>query len=693
MKHLGKRIWILGLAGLAVVLLIAAGVFLCRVRVDEENSPQLTGLEVTSYNEGTEESQFVQVDLIFDREIQIMSDRCDNLRITISGNRVQPDEYIFKAGEDGQTARLVISVDAVTEGILKIEKLKVEGVISEIRDAKKKYAAQDFQIEAVIPSGVTMSTVEEEAGKVVKSVDSVWQIRSIAWIGLLEDGELIPVSETRRLEMLDGRAAVHGHEFLIENEKDIAKNIVETLEHNYGSEYQFSCDGTKVSAEKPGSDVQLDIEIYQYKKINGEIVAEEAEEETHESGLKVKQSEKDREPTPEEEEFLEHLHISGMVSGEITDGSKLYQTLTITGTAMPEEQIYSVRDLEGLVQLSFENENMNQLGLPFQKDGLYGLDFSRFLNLAGADLSRDSLVILFEDKNGEVAEVSYEETEREKKEIFLILASDPETAEKEYGPLSLMVEDQNENLILENVEKVIVAYEGEEEDPGYRYHDHGGYKDSKDTEFTIEIYQKDAVYLGAVESVVITTEEMEEMMRQNPQAVVKNYYGTIGDEEIFPYMGVGGWLDYFEGISLEWLLTEEAGLTSLDGYAELIGRDGEIYTTIDDLSYISAAEKEEEYYILTTDGVKIPGCIPMIATVKNGYPMLPEHDHESDTYIPYNQLNQRLDKEGVITETGVVKNHNGPFTACLGNRTGYYGGNQVETGGDCVLIRVYVSEY
>ncbi|MBO5460992.1 MAG: hypothetical protein J5983_04260 [Ruminococcus sp.] len=701
MKSLGKRGVILGVTCLIVVLVIVIGVLVRQVKVDEEHSPQLTDVEVTSYNEGSEESQFVQVDLIFDREIKLASETCKNLRITISGNRVQEGEYSLQAGENEQTAQLVISVDAITEGILKIEKLKAKGIISEIRSTDSKYAAQDFSVEAIIPSGVILSTVESEEGKVVKNVDSVWNIRSIAWIGLLENGELIPVSETRTLEMLDGRAAVHGHEFLMENEKDIAKAIVETLENNYGTEYQFSCDGTQVTVEKLGSDVQLDLEIYQYKIINGETVqevsmGEEAhEEETneHEDGLKIKQSEINREPTEEEEKFLSCLHISQIASDGITDGSELYQTITITGSAMPEEQIYSVRDLEGLIQLSFQNENMNQLGLPMNKNGLYGLDFSVFLDLCGADLSDEEVMLLLEYEDGKTKEVSYTEATKGDRDLFLSLASDADTAEENYPVLSLLLTEVDKNLALENLKRVTVACEGEEADPEYRYHNYGGYKDSKDTELTIEIYQKGAEYLGVMKSYVFTTEEIEDLMRGNPEAVVRNYYGTIGNEEFFTYMGVGGWLDYFEGISLEWLLSEQAGISSLDGYAELVGRDGEIYSTIEDLTYISKSEEAEEYYILTSDGVKIPGCIPMIATVKNGRPMLPEHDHESETYIAYNKLNERLETEGVVTEIGVVKNHNGPFAACLGNRDGYYGGNQIETGGDCVLIRLYLNEY
>ena len=241
-------------------------------KTDAEYSPRLENINVDSYSEGTEESQYVTVDLIFDRQIAVTDDKCDSLRITIADRRIGDDEYTLEKGDENNTARFKISVRAITEGILRIQPVKEDKSVSEIRSDDKKYAVWNFSAEAMIPSGVTLSTAESGNGKVVKSVDSFWSIRSIAWIGLTENGELIPVSETRPLEMLDGYAAVHGHEFLVENEDDIAENITETLSNNYDSKYSFSCEKNRVTDEKKGSDAKLDIEIYTYKKINGELV-------------------------------------------------------------------------------------------------------------------------------------------------------------------------------------------------------------------------------------------------------------------------------------------------------------------------------------------------------------------------------------------------------------------------------------
>lgn len=242
--------------------------------VDAEKSPHLADIKLTSYSENTEDTQYVQVDMIFDKDIAVVDDKCESLRITIADERIGEDEYTLTSGEDSQTATIKISVNAVTKGVLKIDKLKENQTISEIRSADEKYAAADFSVEAIIPSGVTLSTTESATGHVVKNVDTFWNIRSIAWVGITENGELVPVSETRQLEMLDGYAAVHGHEFLMEDQSDIAASIAEVLKQNYGSEYTVSSQKNTITVDKAGSDVTLDVVIYQYIKINDRLINE-----------------------------------------------------------------------------------------------------------------------------------------------------------------------------------------------------------------------------------------------------------------------------------------------------------------------------------------------------------------------------------------------------------------------------------
>ncbi len=682
-----------------------------KATVKEGESPKLVNVRISSYNEGTETSQYVRAELIFDKDISIASDTAKSLRITIADERIKEDEYTLTMGEDGRTAEFTISVEAITEGILKIGKAEKADVIYDILSADGSFASEDFTVEGIIPSGVILSSVDSQPGKVTKQVDSSWNIRSIAWIGISENGTLIPVSETQKLEMLDGYAAVHGHEFLMEDEDDIAKKMVEVLQNNYGSEYTFSQNGNQVTVEKADSEDTLDIVIYQYLKIDGQRVSQEmngqddenqSSDETvgadseHEQDIKVKMIETDREVTDEEQTFLDRLHTASLGTGNMIDGTDLYTILTITGEAMPEEQIYSVRDLEDLLADSFQNEKMYEFGLPMEQGDYIGLNFSEFLSLCGADLDQKDLTLYMQSSDTTYKSYRMDELEEAGAQLFLALSGPDGALTNESspvsGPMAICVSFNGTEEWVESVMQVRIGTGDVPVDPQYGYHNREPYLDSADKTFTVEVYQEGAQYLGAVKTAQFTTAEMEKMMDENPEAVVTNYYGTIGNEEIFQYMGVGGWLDCFKGLDLCWLLTSQVGLTNFSGRAELVGRDGEMYGTIDDLSYIAQSkEKSSEYYTLTSEGVKIPGAVPMIGFIKNGCPILPEHDHESAAYVAYNRLNQRLEESGISVETGVVKNHNGPFVACLGNRDGYYGGNQIETGGDCVLMRIYVN--
>jgi len=384
-------------------------------------------------------------------------------------------------------------------------------------------------------------------------------------------------------------------------------------------------------------------------------------------------------PSEEEKMLLSHLKTAALTGG-IEDGTELYRTLKITGDGIPEDQIYSVRDLEDLILLHFTNESMYALQLVRVQQGYLGLDLHRFITACGASFSDDGgITIGYENDSRTVL------SEEEYGGLMLALAD-------RSGPIPLSIVDSDGNIMMQQVDSILAGHERQPGDPGYKAHDHEPYLGSQDIEFTVEVYREGEEYLGAVEKKVFTTAQLEELMQSNPEQVREGYYGTIGDSENYKYVGVGGWFDHFEGIDLYWLLTEQAGIRSLSGRAELYDRDGEMYTEISDLAYLTQAEAfSDEYYTLTAEGLEVHGMVPMIGLIKNGAPILADHTHEGLGYIAYNTFNQYLESNGIGTEIGVIKNHNGPFIACLGNRTGFYGGNQVETGNNCVLIKLFIS--
>ncbi len=693
------------------------------VATSEEESPNLIGAAITSYNEGSESEQYVNVELAFDRPIQVSEKSDDSLRITIAKERVAKDEYTLTRGEDETKAELLIPVEAVTTGVLEIEKSEKADVISDITDETGQYGANDFTLEGMIPSGVTLSTLTGGRTAITKLVDTSWDIRSIAWVAITQDGEVIPAKGSDAEEELDGYVALHGHEFLSENPEMIAERLADLLEASYDpNEYAFESSGNSVTMTVLNEVVgEYDIQIYDYLKINGEEVTpliteesassetvsgddadvsdteaadasdEEESEEDEEHSTKSKEPEINREPTAEEQAFIDRLHLSNLPDEEFQDGGELYTTITITGRAMSEEEIYSVSDLEQLMELSFENEAMNEIALPCQvtEDGetYYGIDLVKFLSLCGVDTNADSLYMKVESGDGNTQTVDVRALIDAGASVALVTADDEAPLPADgTGPIALVCGD----TIYGDVSRIILDDTEDPVDPEYHYHNREPWSEDLDLTFSVEVYQSGAEYRGALTTKTYTMEELEQLMRDNPDHVISNYYGIIGNKETYDYIGTGNWLDYFDGIDLKWLLTEEVGLDELSGSAELYNRDLERYSTIDDLDAYFNVEDTSDYYTLTPDGVCIPNAIPCISCSKNGYPILRGHIHEGDGYISYNHMNDQLEERGISTEVGVVKNHNGPFVACLGDLDGAYGGNQVETDSDCSLIKIYL---
>ncbi len=689
-----------------------------KVTTDEDHSPTLIDAEIDSYNEGSLSEQYVSVELAFDQPVRISDKRQDSLRITIAQERVSEDDYTLTQGEDDTKVELLIPVEAVTTGVLEIEKSEKAEAISDLTDETGQYAVNDFTLEGMIPSGITLSTISSTGTNVTKRVETALNIRSIAWVAVTRDGEVIPATGTSAEEELDGYVAFHGHEFLDEDPYSIAGRLTELLEQSYDqNEFAFSDSGNLITLTVLNEDeADYDIQIYDYLKINGiempmhhaeaaaadgdadDDTAEDADADSEDgegSGSVVKEPEIDREPTAEEQAFISRLHIAQIPDEEFPDGSELYTTITITGEAMPEEEIYSVSGLEQLIELSFENEAMNELALPSEVTAnggaCYGMDLIRFLSLCGVDTDADSLYMTLETGNGTAETVDLAALIKAESPVALVFADDAQPLSDDgttglQGPVACVCGD----AAYGNVSRIILGETEEPVDPEYHFHNREPWSEDLDKTFTVEVWQDGAEYLGALNTKTYTTADLEQLMRDYPEHVVRNYYGTIGNKETYASMGTGNWLDYFEGVDLYWLLTEEMGLENVSGRAELYNRDLEQYSEIDDLAAYFAVEDASDYYILTPDGVCIPGTVPMISCCKNGYPILPEHVHDVDGYVRYNHMNDQLEERGISTEVGVVKNHNGPFVACLGNLDGVYGGNQVETDGDCVLFRIYL---
>ncbi len=442
--------------------------------------------------------------------------------------------------------------------------------------------------------------------------------------------------------------------------------------------------------------------------------------------VKSKQMQTDRQETAEDKAFRQGMHrtYEDQKDSPYGTGAYLYQTLTITGDAIGEQQEYAVREVEELADLTIRTNAMHKIGLTAtatyqlqddaqpEKRTLEGLDFVQFLGLCGLQEKTSEPIYLqfYSDGDQEKPALTMtwqalqEAAQNEKQPVLLAFGLDTKPLVKNTdrqgydssagnlgGPLRLIIPQKDKAaLYVNDLRKVVASKNQDAAAPQYIFHNREPFTQSLGAKFTVNVYGQGQT-LTLLKTKTFNTKDMEQLAVAYPQYVYSNYYGPIGDRQSMRSMGLGGWVDYFYGLDLWWLLNQQVGLPSTKGYAELRGRDGQVYTKIEDLAYLQNAQSNPAAYTITTpDGVDIPDAVPMIAFAKNGYPLLPEHDHESSGYHDYNQLNKNLDKQGVRTEVGVIKNHSGPFVACLGNFTGLYGGYQVETAGDCVQIDLYL---
>ena len=354
------------------------------------------------------------------------------------------------------------------------------------------------------------------------------------------------------------------------------------------------------------------------------------------------------------------------ISANAQDLTTMYSTVKVTGSGLEMEQVYSLANLLELAEIASQQSELKELCTAQEYEGkeISGLDMKKFLSLCGEKGTDESVRILTE-----------EDTVLAGEDAVIVLSIDGAIPEDGIDILSdgTRVSDIKEILVGENLH--------------YEMHNRAPHDESADITFSFNLYKDGQLDITKT----LTTTELETLTLEHPEAVYGSWYGIIGNEEDIESMGTGGYLDYYEGLRVDFLLKEVLGLENFDGRAELFGRDGEVFSTIEDISYF---EKDAgAYYMCTSDGDVIFGkAIPILAYAKNGSPLLPDHEHESEGYVRSTPIRDYLKDLGMEEiKLGVVKNHSGPFVAALGDCDGYYGGYQMETSGDCVQMDIYLN--
>lgn len=253
---------------LTVILMLSA----CGKQTLTVNSPMLIGYSVATGNDGTEDGQFITVTLEYDRPVTVESSAATDLRVTVGGNRVSESDMQVKLSDTSDlNVELTLAVTAVNNGKLSVTEAEDAAAFSGIVSQETSAPSQSPAIDCLIPSGVTLETVESAAGtsqtpaSVTKAVDGRFNIRSILWVRLLENGEPVTIEPGTVVEKLDNAVAVHGHDFLTMTDQTIAQEIAAALTDAFGTAYQFSVQGNTVTAcsLEPGEKT-VDLEVYGY---------------------------------------------------------------------------------------------------------------------------------------------------------------------------------------------------------------------------------------------------------------------------------------------------------------------------------------------------------------------------------------------------------------------------------------------
>ncbi|MCF0120172.1 MAG: hypothetical protein HUJ65_00920 [Oscillospiraceae bacterium] len=385
------------------------------------------------------------------------------------------------------------------------------------------------------------------------------------------------------------------------------------------------------------------------------------------------------------------------------DGSTLYTRLKFTGSALPEEQIYNIRELESLFEFN------DRLGLFLEERGgdgtedVYtGMHLLKLVRLAGLpDDAPDDCTVTFCADGREVFSLTVEEAENAGRIPLIVFGKNgyplvenknspgyDSEADNRFGPVAVLVERQGKQALITGVTEILVSLPYEPEDPHYGFHNRDPYLEMAQFELTTEIMYSD----GTESKAVFTAETLERLAAEHREAVSGGYYATNGNlDSLAKYGDIGGFIDYYEGLRLSWFFENELGIKCGDEYsADFFDRNGDWIATVDDISYFWGKDGAfDDYYAISRDNCVIRNEVPILGISKNGYPQLWEHDHETAGAVRYNLLNSKLYALGFETEVGVVQNVTGPFTACLPNCDGSYGGYQITTGGSCSIIKIY----
>lgn|GEM_PF-3060356 len=264
---------------LAVAVLLGSGCSTARTGTVSENSPHLVSATLTSGSDLTESSQFVQVVLTFDQDLEANGDVSGDFQVLVNGS--DPDAKVMQesaevSGRD-VTIRLVPTAAAdgskdsvyfaLYEGCLSVSAASSDGALTHVlaaegdgSSAASTCAVMDGSARWIVPSGVSIHVTQQTAGdsssgtcaQTTFEVTQFAQLRCVTWLSLDASGQgVYDASGSVALdsdELTDaGLVLKHNHLFLRDTERGCASDLASAIESAGNGAYTAAADGVSVT--------------------------------------------------------------------------------------------------------------------------------------------------------------------------------------------------------------------------------------------------------------------------------------------------------------------------------------------------------------------------------------------------------------------------------------------------------------
>lgn len=253
------------LAGLATALALAGALVAsclpgCAARPQvDAGSPRCVSADVAAGSELTESSQYVEVRLGFDGDVEVVGDAVADLDVLVDGREANPRAVQARAWADGRTLVVRLAPTPAADGsrpsvyfalyggLVSVAARSEDGGLPHVRaTGGPSSAVIPGRVSFTAPSGVRVGDVESvpasaEAGTpatVSFDVESPAQLRCCTWFSF---GDGVPM------------VMMHNHEFLRDTPRTCALRLADTINADAAGTLCAHARGTRVEVSMPAA--------------------------------------------------------------------------------------------------------------------------------------------------------------------------------------------------------------------------------------------------------------------------------------------------------------------------------------------------------------------------------------------------------------------------------------------------------